>query len=178
VEVKDETPVIETSTGTISASIESDQIRRLPLNGREITSLFGLTAGVTRTGGTQVNGLQTGSVMFLGDGVSMEDRYTGDMSRVNPALEGIQEFRIETLNSSAQFSKPATISYLTKSGTNLIHGSAFLTYRSNHFYARDPFSRNPQPPLQRREFGASVGGPVYIPKIYNGKKQDFLFLHL
>ncbi len=175
VEVKDTTPVIETSSGTISASITSEQIRLLPLNGRELTSLFTLTPGVTRNGGTQVNGMQTGSVMFLGDGISMEDRYTGDMSRVNPALEGVQEFRIETMNSSAQYSKPATISYLTKSGTNSIHGSAFETYRSNHFYARDPFSQNEQPPLQRREFGASVGGPVYIPKVYHGKDKTFFF---
>ena len=85
--------------------------------------------------------MQAGSVMFLGDGVSMEDRYTGDMSLVNPALEGIQEFRIETLNSSAQYSKPATISYITRSGSNSLHGSVFETYRSNAFYARDPFSR-------------------------------------
>ena len=175
VEVRDSTPVIETASGTLADVKESERIKTLPLNGREITSLFGLTPGVTRNGGTQVNGLQTGSVMFLGDGVSMEDRYTGDMSRVNPALEGIQEFRIETLNSSAQYSKPATVSYLTKSGTNLLHGSAFETYRSNHYFARDPFSQNKQPPLQRREFGASVGGPVYIPKIYNGKDKTFFF---
>ena len=175
VEVTDITPAIETASGTISDVKESERIKTLPLNGREITSLFALTPGVTRNGGTQVNGLQTGSVMFLGDGVSMEDRYTGDMSRVNPALEGIQEFRIETLNSSAQYSKPATISYLTKSGTNLLHGSAFETYRSNRFYARDPFSQSKQPPLQRREFGASVGGPVYVPKLYNGKDKTFFF---
>ncbi len=159
VEVQAVTPVIETSGSTLSDVKESERIKTLPLNGREITTLFTLTAGVTRTNGTQINGVQPGSVMFLGDGVSMEDRYTGDMSRVNPALEGIQEFRIETLNSTAQYSKPATISYITKSGNNTLHGAAFETYRSNAFYARDPFSRNPQPPLQRREFGASLGGP-------------------
>jgi hypothetical protein len=175
VEVQDETPVVEKSSATLSAAVKWEQIKTLPLNGREITSLFGITPGVTRTGGTQVNGLQTGSVMFLGDGISMEDRYTGDMSRVNPALEGIQEFRIEALNSSAQYSKPATISYITRSGSNSIHGAAFLTYRSNAFYARDPFSQNDQPPLQRREFGTSVGGPVRIPKIYNGKDKTFFF---
>jgi hypothetical protein len=175
VEVQAVTPVIETSGATIADVKESERIKTLPLNGREITSLFTLTAGVSRTGGTQVNGLQVGSVMFLGDGISMEDRYTGDMSRVNPALEGIQEFRIETLNSSAQYSKPATVSYVTKSGTNTIHGSAFETYRSNRFYARDPFSQNKQPPLQRREFGASAGGPVYVPKLYNGKDKTFFF---
>jgi len=175
VEVKDETPVVEAGNATISDTKESERIKTLPLNGREITSLFSLTPGVTRTGGTQINGLQMGSVMFLGDGISMEDRYLGDISRVNPALEGIQEFRIETLNSGAQYSKPATITYITKSGSNAFHGAAFLTYRSNAFYARDPFSQNDQPPLQRREFGTSVGGPVRIPKLYNGKDKTFFF---
>ena len=175
VEVRDETPAIETSNATIADTKEWERIKTLPLNGREITSLFALTPGVTRSGGTQVNGMQTGSVMFLGDGISMEDRYTGDMSRVNPAMEGIQEFRIETLNSSAQYSKPATVSYITRSGTNDFHGAAFITYRSNAFYARDPFSQNEQPPLQRREFGASVGGPVRIPWLYNGKDKTFFF---
>ncbi len=175
VEVQAVTPVIESTGATISDTKESERIKTLPLNGREITSLFTLTPGVSRTGGTQINGLQAGSVMFLGDGISMEDRYTGDMSRVNPAMEGIQEFRIETLNSSAQYSKPATVSYITKSGSNVLHGSAFETYRSNAFFARDPFSRNDQPPLQRREFGASVGGPVYLPWLYSGKDKTFFF---
>ncbi len=175
VEVQAVTPVIETTGATLSDTKESERIKALPLNGREVTSLFTLTPGVSRTGGTQINGLQMGSVMFLGDGVSMEDRYLGEMSRVNPALEGIQEFRIETLNSSAQYSKPATVSYITKSGTNTVHGSAFETYRSNRFYARDPFSKNKQPALQRREFGAAIGGPVYIPKLYDGKDKMFFY---
>src|SRR5512140_1633050 len=69
VEVQAVTPVIEAGGATISDVKESERIKTLPLNGREITSLFTLTAGVSRTGGTQVNGLQAGSVMFLGDGV-------------------------------------------------------------------------------------------------------------
>jgi hypothetical protein len=175
VEVVESTPVIETSSATLSDVKESDRIRTLPLNGRNIASLFSLTAGVSRTSGTQINGLQVGSIQFLADGVSIEDRYLGDFTRVSPSLEGVQEFRIEALNSTAEYSKPATVSYLTKSGTNLIHGSSFLTYRSNAFMARNPFSKSAQPPLQRREFGASVGGPVYIPKLYNGKNKTFFF---
>jgi len=128
VTVADSTPVVETSTSTLYDIKESARIETLPLNGRSIATLFALTPGVSREAGTtQVNGLQQGNVQFLADGVSIEDKYLGDFTRVSPAMEGVQEFKVEALNSSAQYSKPATISYLTKSGTNRIHGSGFET---------------------------------------------------
>lgn len=176
VTVADSTPVVETSSSTLYDVKESERIETLPLNGRSIASLFALTPGVNRElNTTQVNGLQQGNVQFLADGVSIEDKYIGDFSRVSPAMEGIQEFRVEALNSSAQYSKPATISYLTRSGTNAVHGSAFETYRSNGLLARDPFSMKPQSKLIRHEFGGAVGGPVFLPKIYNGKDKTFFF---
>ncbi len=176
VTVADSTPVVETSTSTLYDIKESDRIETLPLNGRSIATLFSLTPGVSREAGTtQVNGLQQGNVQFLADGVSIEDKYLGDFSRVSPAMEGVQEFKVEALNSSAQYSKPATISYLTKSGTNQIHGSAFETYRSNGLLARNPFSTKPQSKLIRHEFGGSIGGPIVLPKIYNGKDKTFFF---
>jgi len=176
VTVADSTPVVETSTSTLYDIKESERIETLPLNGRSIATLFALTPGVNREAGTtQVNGLQQGNVQFLADGVSIEDKYLGDFTRVSPALEGVQEFKVEALNSSAQYSKPATISYLTKSGTNQIHGSALETYRSNGLLARNPFSTQPQSKLIRHEFGGSVGGPIILPKIYNGKDKTFFF---
>ncbi len=176
VTVADSTPVVETSTSTLYDIKESARIETLPLNGRSIATLFALTPGVNREAGTtQINGLQQGNVQFLADGVSIEDKYLGDFTRVSPALEGVQEFKVEALNSSAQFSKPATISYLTKSGTNQLHGSAFETYRSNGLLARNPFSMKPQSKLIRHEFGGSIGGPIVLPKIYNGKDKTFFF---
>ncbi|HEY2933437.1 MAG TPA: TonB-dependent receptor [Acidobacteriota bacterium] len=175
--VQDTTPAVETASGTLSDVKESARIKQLPLNGRNIQTLFSLTPGVTTQGGTQVNGLQQGNVQFLADGVSIEDKYIGDFTRVSPALEGVQEFKVETLNSPAQFSKPATISYLTKSGTNRIHGAVFETHRNNALLARNPFQPvgAKAPFLIRNEFGAAVGGPVVIPKLYRGKDKTFFF---
>ncbi|RPI25664.1 MAG: TonB-dependent receptor, partial [Acidobacteria bacterium] len=176
VTVADSTPVVEASTSTLYDVKESDRIKSLPLNGRSIVTLFSLTPGVSREQNTtQVNGLQQGNVQFLADGVSIEDKYLGDFTRVSPAMEGIQEFRVEALNSSAQYSKPATISYLTRSGTNSIRGSAFETYRSNGLLARSPLSTKAQDKLIRHEFGGAVGGPVVLPKIYNGRDKTFFF---
>jgi hypothetical protein len=174
VEVKDTTPAIETGSATLSDVKESRRIETLPLNGRNIATLFTLTPGVTSQGGTQVNGLQQGNVQFLADGVTIEDKYLGDFTRVSPALEGVQEFKVEALNSTAQFSKPATISYITKSGNNQVHGSLFYTNRNNALLARNTFTGEAGF-LNRNEFGGSVGGPVYIPKLYNGKDRTFFF---
>lgn len=182
VEVRDSTPVVETGGATISDVKESARIVALPLNGRSIATLFTLTPGVANwstslssSTGNQINGLQQGSIQFLADGVSIEDKYLGDFSRVSPALEGVQEFKVEAMNSTAQFSKPATISYLTRSGSNTIHGSLFETYRSNDFLARNPFSTKPPAYLLRNEFGGALGGPVRLPGLYNGKDHTFFF---
>src|SRR5258708_22473750 len=65
------------------------------------------------------------------DGVSYVERFGGGMGRVQPGLDTIQEFRIETAGSAAQYGRPATIELVTRSGTNEIHGAGFETLRNN-----------------------------------------------
>jgi len=183
VEVRDSTPVITTSEATLGDVIEAERIKQLPLNGRDLAQLFTLTPGVTRVGGTGMNGIQAGAFQFTQDGVSIENKYTGDIVRNRPALEGVAEFRIETNNSSAVFSRPGNVTLVTKSGTNAWHGSIFETHRNNGggLKTRDVFQNSPieeeNKPLFliRNEFGASVGGPVRIPKVYNGRDKTFFF---
>src|ERR1017187_10926625 len=92
-----------------------------------------------------------------------------------PGSDSIQEFSVENNNVSAKCARPVCIVATTKSGGNLFHGSAFETNRNNavglarartDYYAKPPF-------LNRNEFGVSAGGPVYIPKVYNGKNKTF-----
>lgn len=183
VEVRDSTPVITTSEATLGDVKEADRIKQLPLNGRDLAQLFTLTPGVTRRGGTGMSGIQAGAFQFTQDGVSIENKYTGDIVRNRPALEGIAEFRIETSNSSAMYSRPGNITLVTKSGSNGLHGSIFETHRNNGggLRTRDIFQNSPNPEdnkplfLIRNEFGASVGGPVRIPKVYNGRDKTFFF---
>ena len=95
-----------------------------------------------------------------------------------PDPDAVQEVRVETLNSSAQFATPATAILTTKSGTNAVHGSAFETARNNAIgiaKARQNPSNFAAPHLVRNEFGASVGGPILIPKLYDGKNKSFFF---
>ena len=177
VEVADAAPIISTEGSAIADVKDFLRIRQLPLNGRSVTNLFNLTAGVEGGGNPRVNGLKVGSVEMLLDGVSMVDRFGGGINRVQPGLDTIQEFRIETTGSSAQYSRPANVELVTKSGTNELHGSVFETHRNNYggLRARTRSDGNSPAKLIRNEFGASAGGPVYIPKVYDGRNKTFWF---
>ncbi len=168
VEVSGAAPVITTSTVEISDVKDAMRIRQLPLNGRQITTLFALTPGVEGGGSPRVNGMKVGSVEMLLDGISLVDRFGGGMSRVQPGLDTVQEFRIETVGSSARNSRPATVQLVTKSGTNEIHGSSFWTHRNNAagLRARSRTDGNDAAQLIRNEFGVSAGGPIIKNKTF------------
>lgn len=177
VEVEGVAPVITLEGAAISDVKDALRIRQLPLNGRTITNLFNLTPGVEGGGNPRVNGMKVGSVEMLLDGVSLVDRFGGGVNRVQPGLDTIEEFRIETSGSNAQYSRPATVEMVTKSGTNQLHGSLFHTHRNNFggLRARQRQDGNSPAKLIRNEFGASAGGPVLIPKLYNGRDKTFWF---
>jgi hypothetical protein len=151
----------------------------LPLNGRFFQTLvMATTPGLEGSSGSpRVYGLRATSMEFLQDGAVMTNRDTGELSGRPPGIDTIDEFRVETSNSSAKMNRPATTIVSTKAGTNQVHGAAFETIRNNGFgiarRRQDFFQKAPH--LVRNEFGASVGAPVYLPKIYNGKDRTFFF---
>lgn len=180
VEVTGAAPIIATEGAQVSDVKDALRIHQLPLNGRAVTALFDLTPGVEggSTGSPRVNGMKVGSTEMLLDGISLVDRFGGGMARVQPGLDTIQEYRVETAGSGAQYARPSTITLVTKSGTNELHGVLFETHRNNFGGLRarqrqDFYSKPPQ--YIRNEFGGSVGGPVYIPGVYNGKNKTFWF---
>ncbi|MCX6621683.1 MAG: carboxypeptidase-like regulatory domain-containing protein, partial [Acidobacteria bacterium] len=181
VEVTGAAPVIATEGAQVSDVKDALRIHNLPLNGRSVTSLFDLTAGVVGGGSPRTNGMKVGATEMLLDGVSLVDRFGGGMARVQPGLDTVQEFRVETAGSNASYSRPATVSMVTRSGTNAFHGAAFETLRNNGAGLR---SRTRQDisgsasKLIRNEFGFWAGGPVLLPKIYNGKNKTFWFTNL
>ena len=114
---------------------------------------------------------------FNQDGVPLDDRNTGNIQARPPGLDTVQEFRVETNGSSAKLDRPANAIMITRSGTNEFHGAAFETGRNSGFgvarQRQDTFSTPPH--LVRNEFGVSAGGPVIIPKLYNGQNRTFIF---
>ncbi|MCC7496254.1 MAG: TonB-dependent receptor [Bryobacterales bacterium] len=180
-EVTGAAPTITTEGAQVGDIKDALRIHNLPLNGRQVTTLFDLTPGVVGGGNPRTNGMKVGATEMLLDGASMVDRFGGGMSRVQPGLDTVQEFRIETAASGAQFSRPATVSLVTRSGTNDFHGAAFETFRSNAAGLRSRARqdvRGDAAKLIRNEFGFFAGGPVLLPKIYNGKNRTFWFMDL
>ena len=170
-------------SGTVSTQLDSTRIDQLPQNGRNVLGLAGATTPGLEANGTRANGIMQEGLEYSQDGAPMTNRnFGGEANSAQATLpdpDSVQEVRIETLNSSAQFATPATAILTTKSGTNDLHGSAFETARNNAIgvaRARQNPANFAAPHLVRNEFGASVGGPISIPKVYDGKNKSFFFL--
>ena len=177
--VGDVTPLITTSAPTLGNVVERARLEQLPLNGRFIQTLIqASTPGLEGSSGSpRVYGLRPTSMEFLQDGAVLTNRDTGEFSGRPPGLDTVEEFRVETNNSTAKMNRPATTLLVTKAGANDIHGALFETHRNNAIglaRARQDFYTKP-PHLVRNEFGASLGAPIYLPKIYNGKNRTFFF---
>ncbi|MEW5976844.1 MAG: TonB-dependent receptor [Acidobacteriota bacterium] len=169
---------INTESIDVSDVKDFQRIRQLPLNGRSISNLFNLTPGVEGGGSARVNGLKVGSLEITLDGISLVDRFGGGISRVQPGLDTVEEFRIETVGSDARYSRPATVTLATRSGTNEVHGSIFETHRNNGWNLvsrarQDGSAKAPQ--LIRNEYGVSAGGPFYLGNLYDGRNKTFWF---
>jgi carboxypeptidase family protein len=154
--VGDVTPLVTTTSATLGAVVERAQIDQLPLNGRFIQTLVVAgTPGLEGSSGSpRVYGLRPTSMEFLQDGAVLTNRDTGEISGRPPGLDTIEEFRVETNNSSAKMNRPATTILSTKAGSNNIHGAVFETHRNSGLGVarqRQDFYDKP-PHLVRNEF--------------------------
>lgn len=164
---------------TISAVLENSQINQLPMNGRSLLTLTSMTTpGVELVAGsTRADSNQASALEYVQDGAPMVDRDVGGSSLL-PDPDAIQEVRLDSADSTAQFATPGTAIITTKSGTNQLHGTAFETMRNNYIgiaKSRQNPSNYAAPHLVRNEFGASVGGPIVVPRLYHGKNKSFFF---
>ncbi len=171
-----------TDNGTIASTLESNRINELPMNGRLLLTLAGeATPGLESTG-QRANGLMPEALEYVADGVPLTNRNFGGEGNSTqaqlPDPDAVQEVRMETTNTSAMYSAPATGIITTKSGTNGLHGTFFETARNNAVGIaknRNNPANYAAPHLVRNEFGASAGGPIIIPKLYHGKDKSFWF---
>jgi len=184
VEVQAIAPAINTTTGTIGGLVEGRQVANLPLNGRDITNLMLMQPGQIPENNssfpfeinTSGNGNRgTTGASFL-DGMDSSDNELGGGQFGNFNLDAVAEFRVLQNNYSAEYGKGAgtIVSIVSKTGTNDFHGSAFEFVRNDAFDARNFFAPS-LAPFRRNEFGVTFGGPILIPKVYNGKNKTFFF---
>lgn len=179
VEVQASAPVIQAETSSVGAVVESRQILGVPLNGRSLFSLLALAPGVQNTGISPRVGGGPGNSNnnFTIDGTSNNDTISARGEGAYPSLDMVQEFEVVNVNAPAEFGRGgAQIRVVTKSGTNRLHGSLFEYNRNREFAARNFFSPV-NPPFNRNEFGGSIGGPVWIPRLYNGRNRTFFFVN-
>ncbi len=165
---------------TISDTLDSQRINQLPMNGRSLETLNILTTpGLESSSvGLRVNGNMAAATEYVQDGATLADRNFGS-NYVTPDPDSVQEVHFETSNSSAKYATPGAAVITTKSGTNHWHGSFFETARNNYFgiaKARQDPSNYAAPHLVRNEFGLSAGGPVILPKLYDGRNKTFWFV--
>jgi hypothetical protein len=187
--------LLESVTATLSGAVTNEQIVNLPLNNRNIYSLTSLVPGVFQTKTTTgvddtfygnhfiINGSQEATSDVILDGVSAEVSHnvpTIPAITAIPSVEGIQEFKILTNSYPAEYGRSGggVVIMVTKSGTNTAHGSAFEFLRNSGLDANGFFANRSGLPLasfKRNQFGGSLGGPVVLPKVYNGKNKTFFF---
>jgi hypothetical protein len=189
VEVTSAEPLLETQTSDIGQVIGTKSIENLPLNQRNPLALILLVPGVTGTVGTtftgmqfNVNGGRSGTTDVLLDGVPSAPP-TDDFNALTifPSVDATQEFKVQTSNFSAQFGNTGggIINIVYKTGTNDLHGSVYDFLRNSYLDANNYFSNRSGvalPSFKRNQFGFSLGGPVWIPRIYNGHDKTFFFV--
>jgi len=182
VEVADTVAVINTENAVISDSLDNLQITQLPLNNRATTTsplaALSLSPNVQQdsSGNIALGGASSAMVNFSVDGISTANvRQNGALQDAYPSQEGISGVRVTSFNNSAEFSQVGDVTFTTKSGTSQFHGSLF-EYLQNDALDADPYGFSGKAPKHFNTFGGSLGGPLSIPHLYNGKDKTFFFV--
>src|ERR1700733_3957624 len=192
VEVTTAPAQLQTEDASVGNVVAAKTISDLPLNGRNYTFLAQLSAGVTQAqqdtrglaanGGFSSNGTPPNQNNYLLDGVdnnsNLTDYLNGAFYVYLPSVDSLQEFKVQTSNFSAEFGRAAgaVLNATTKSGTDRFHGSAFEFLRNDALDARNYFEYGPKGEFRLNQFGFTLGGPIFIPKLYDGRKhKTFIF---
>ena len=186
VEVNADASGVETVEAMLGTAVTANQILSAPLNGRNVMDLATLLPGVIPSSSSgqvpgpmnfSIAGARNDSVTYLLDGGVNSDLLSNGLV-LNPNPDAIEEFRILTSNNNAEFGRSAggVVNVVTRSGTNDLHG-AFYDYVRNNFFNANSFFNNqqglPRSNLKRNQFGATMSGPVVLPKVLNGRNKLF-----
>lgn len=184
---------LETASSSRGGVITGDTLVDLPLNGRNVFSLASLAPGVNFT----ARGQNFGLVTTTSNSAITSASISGGQPRANenlldgipntgadgtvafiPSVDATAEFKVQTMSFDAEFGRftGGVINSRIKSGTNSLHGSLFEFNRNSAWNARDPFATS-IPQFGYNLFGGAVGGPVLLPKLYDGRNRTFFFVN-
>jgi Carboxypeptidase regulatory-like domain/TonB dependent receptor len=191
----DAATLLNAESATQGQVIQSKPIEELPLNGRNFVQLAQLTTGATPLGAgnspatswtgrsdttLSIAGLRESDVSFLLNGIETRNARFGNAG-IRPSVDAIQEFNVQHSSFTAEYGRSAAIvNTAIKSGTNDLHMVAFDLVRNREFDANNFFANSAgqgRPPFSQNNFGATASGPVYIPKLYNGRNRTFFLFN-
>ena len=199
VTVNADAQLLRTENAEMSHNLSTERVDALPNSTTNVRDPFafagtmpGVTGGVTGPAGSadiRVNGspATTYRVLLDGQDITNANEDPSHTLEQQPAVEALQEFTLQASNYSAEFGQitGGLYNFTTKSGTNGLHGVAFTFIRNEDLNAGRAYTISPEQPTQHlrsvsraRNYGGSVGGPVVIPKIYNGRNKTFFFANL
>ncbi len=189
IEVKATTPPMATDDASVKEVVAQQAVADLPLNGRDPLQLATMAPGVL-PGQKSANGVPPGED-FIGagtreiqnsvslDGIAIMNNLITTVP-YHPSVDSIQEFEVQTGTYSAQYGAylGAHLNLITKSGTNQLHGALYEFFRNDVLDARSFFlsPTAPKAPLRQNQFGFEIGGPVWIPKLYDGRNKTFFMV--
>ncbi|MFN9460530.1 MAG: carboxypeptidase regulatory-like domain-containing protein, partial [Acidobacteriota bacterium] len=194
IEVKAQITLLDSESATVGQVIGNKQVTELPLLGRNTYALAMLVPGVRNSQGVNnlvidqistvaysINGQRANSNEFLLDGAP-NTAASQNQPVVNANPDMVQEFKVETNSFSAEYGRAAggVFNVVTKSGTNDLHFSAYEVLRNDKLNANDFFANRSgtrRAPFRFNQFGGTLGGPVVIPKLYNGRNRTFFFFN-
>ena len=207
IEVKADLPMLETDASNFSSTLQPDIIQNVPLAGRDLQQLTFLLPGVNNVGGPPgsnfgfdssfgtfpdpthmlgsaiaINGGQSGTNAWYLDG-NLNISSFGENIVVNPSPDSVSEFQTITSAFSAEYSHTGggVFNVVLKSGTNAFHGDIYEYLRNSATNATNPFDIQGgfgKSLVQFNNFGGTLGGPVRIPHVYDGKNKTFFFFSL
>ncbi len=181
IDVKSSAISLQTDTPQVGVTIENKVVQELPdeLSGqaRQIDNFIFLAPGVTGSSFShRISGGEDFQNEVLFQGIpAVQSETEGYQTYINPPFEMVNEFHVSSSVFSTQYGiGQGAVNYNFVSGTNTLHGDAFYINRNNYFDARGLVEINPHVPVNKENnYGFSVGGPVYIPHLYNGRNRTF-----
>ena len=186
--------LLQTDNATVGTVVSEREVNELPLNGRNPLALVALAPGVIPQGQAQQNAAGTNNSAFgnyqIGGGVANQSQWLldgatmvtpfGHAVELLPSQETIREFNVQTNSLGAEYGGFAggVVNMSTKSGTNELHGDLYEFLRNKALNSNNFFNNAhgvPTGAFTQNQFGATLGGPVVLPKLYNGKNKTFFF---
>ncbi len=189
VTVTGETPMLRTADAEAGLVIDQRRIEELPEYDRNplafallVPNVNGTTEQEGEWNDFRINGGRTSEAEYYVDGIPVTTGYAHNVPPGVPGMEAVEEFKVITNGMSAEYGRLSggAVTLVTRSGTNDLHGSAYEFFQNQVLNANDWNSNRygePKGAFHNNIYGFAVGGPVWLPKVYNGRNKTFFFLN-